>query len=50
VPRELKERQRYLPLLSSSQRDEEIYSSEGKRRTNGSNMGEPIRIRKEKLA
>jgi len=50
VPRELKERQRCLPLLSFSRRDEEIYSSGGKTRTNGSNMGEPIRTRKGKLA
>ena len=31
VPRELKERQRCLPLLSFSRRDEEIYSSGGKK-------------------
>ena len=50
VPGELKERQRCLPLLFSSRRDKEIYYSGGERRTNGSNMGEPIRTRKEKLA
>ena len=32
VPRELKERQRCLPLLSFSRRDEEIYSSGGKKK------------------
>ena len=52
VPQVLKERQRCLPLLSFSRRDEEIFESTllgGKRRTNGSNIGEPIRTRKEKL-
>jgi len=38
-----------LPFFFS-RRDEEIYSSGGKRRTNGSNIGEPIRTRKGKLA
>jgi len=32
VPRELKERQRYLPLLSFGRRDEEIYSFGGKKK------------------
>jgi len=31
VPRELKEKQRCLPLLSFSRRDEEIYSSRAKK-------------------
>jgi len=42
VPRELKEKQR---CLSFSQQDEEIYSSRGERRTNSSNMEEPIKTR-----
>jgi len=50
VPRELKERQRCLPLLSFSRRDEEIYSSGGEKWTNGSHMGEPITTTKRKLA
>ena len=37
VPRELKEKQRCLPLLSFSRRDEEICSS-GEKRTNGNTM------------
>ena len=47
VPRELKERQQFLPLLSFSRRDEPRRSTllGGKRRTNSSNMGEPIRTR-----
>jgi len=51
VPRELKEKQRCLPLLSFSRQDEEMYSSGvvGEDQP-GSNMGEPIRTRKEKLA
>ena len=51
VPREFKERQRCLPLISFSRRDEEIYFYE--RRTNSRNMGEPIissiKTRKRKL-
>ena len=39
-----------LPLLSLSRRDEEIYSSGGRNRTNGSNILERIRTRKDKLA
>jgi len=52
VPRELKEKQRCPPLLSFSRRDEEISTTllGGKRSNNGSNMGEPIRTRKEKVA
>jgi len=50
VPRELKEKQRYLPLLSSCRRGEEIYFFGGKRRTSGSHMAQPIRTRKGKLA
>ena len=52
MPRELKERQRYLALLSCSRRDEEIYSEvlrEKLRRTNGSNMKEPIKTKKRKV-
>jgi len=48
VPRESKEQQRCLPLLSFSRRDEEIYSSGGKKKDRRyyGNMGEPIRTRK----
>jgi len=45
VPRELKEKQKCLPLLSFSRRDEEIYFSGEKGMTNSSNMGEPIRTK-----
>jgi len=50
VPRELKEKLSCLPLLFCSRQDEEFYSSGEKVRTNGSNVGEPIRARKGKLA
>ena len=39
-----------MSALSFSRRDKEIYLLGGKRRTNGSNMGEPIKTRKGKLA
>ena len=39
-----------MSALSFSRRDKEIYLLGGKRRTNGSNMGEPIRTRKGQLA
>jgi len=52
VPRELKTKQRCRLLLCFSRRDEGTFSFGGGNfgRTNGSNIGEPIRTRKGKLA
>jgi len=51
VPRELKERQQYVcPSFLSVGGTRRSTLLGGKRRTNGSNMGEPIRTGKEKLA
>jgi len=49
VPQELKKKQR-MPLHSFNRRDAEIHSSGGKIKTNGSNMGEPIKTRRGKSA
>jgi len=50
VPQKLKEKQRYLPLLCFSRRDEEIYSSgRGGEGPNGSHLAQPIGTRKGKL-
>jgi len=52
VSRELKEKQRRLlfPSRCFSQRDEGIYFFGGGIRTNSSNMGEPMKTRRHKLA